>query len=168
MNSSAVNRSELLHRLFRVGVFVKGIHAVIELITAIVLYLVSGTTLSNIITSAANGELFEDPNDFIATVFLQHASALTGSGKDFATLYLFIGALVNGMLSFGLLAGKRIAFPTALSIMTLFVLYQLYLFARTHSPWLIFFIAFDCIVLWLIYKEYLAHFKHAPTDAEKA
>jgi uncharacterized membrane protein len=49
---------------------------------------------------------------------------------------------------------KRWAFPVAIAVFLLFIVYQLYRFTLTHSPWLMLLTLFDVAVLWLIWNEY--------------
>jgi uncharacterized membrane protein len=150
----ALKEPGALHRLFRIGVILKGAHALLELAGAILIYFTSNSTLYGLVVNAVQSELLEDPNDILATFFLQHASGIASEGKDFAALYLFVGAMVNGMLAVGLLSEKRAVFPVSLVVLGLFVLYQLYLFARTLSPWLPLFALFDLLVMCLVGVEY--------------
>lgn len=143
----------LSHRLFEIGVVIKGIHGLIELVGAFSIYFVSGTTIYNIITSIISNELVEDPNDFLANFLLQHVH-VTAHGKDFAALYLFISAIVNIVLAAGLLMHRKHMYPAAKALLGGFVIYQLYLFARTHSPWLLILALYDVLIIALIYTEY--------------
>ncbi|MBI4090435.1 MAG: DUF2127 domain-containing protein [Candidatus Komeilibacteria bacterium] len=144
----------ILHRLFRIGVIGKGIHGLIELSGAILLYITSNTTILNIAESLTKGELAEDPNDILANLFLQTTSHVSQQGKDFAALYLFVAAVVNITLSIGLLMNRRRMFPIAIGIVGVFALYEIYLFVRTASPYLPVLILYDCVIIWLVYAEY--------------
>ena len=152
--SQNISDSNAVHRLFRVGVLIKGMHGLIELTGAVLIYLTSGSTLLNIVTSITTNELTEDPNDLLANFLLQTTSHVSQGAKDFAALYLLVSAIVNLLLTAGLLAEKKKAFPAAIGIIALFILYQSYLFIHTHSPWLVVLTLYDCVIIVLIYLEH--------------
>jgi uncharacterized membrane protein len=145
--------TSLPHRLFEIGVVLKGLHGVLELVAAGVIYVVSGTTIYNIVTSVLRQELIEDPNDFLANLLLQHTHVST-AGKDFAALYLFVSAIANIVIMTGLLLHRKGFFPVAHVVIGAFILYQMYLFAQTHSVWLIALIVYDAAIMFLIHGEY--------------
>ncbi|TSC86487.1 MAG: membrane protein [Parcubacteria group bacterium Gr01-1014_8] len=143
-----------LHRFFEVAVILKGLHAIAELIGAVIIFFTSGATLSALAISVVSKELVEDPNDVLANVLLSNVSHVTQAGKEFAALYLFISALINLILASGLLMHKKIMFPIASVLLALFALFQLYLYTQTHSLWLIALSAYDCAIIVLVYLEY--------------
>ena len=143
----------LAHRLFEIGVLLKGLHGLSELIGAGIIYVVSGTTMYNILTSFIYEELTEDPNDFLANLFLRHVH-ITTHGKDFVAFYLLVSAVVNIVIAIGLLMHRKMMFPVAKIILGAFVIYQGYLFLHTHSPWLLALITYDIAIICLIYMEY--------------
>ncbi len=62
-----------IHQVFEAGVFLKGVHAVIECIGGIALALVGTDTIVDLVNSLTQEELVEDPHDFIATHLLAMA-----------------------------------------------------------------------------------------------
>ena len=152
------------HRLFEFGVVVKGLHGVLDIAGAAIIYIVSGTTLLRILESATSGELADDPNDFLANFILNHAH-ITAHGKDFAALYLFVSGIINIIITTGLLLHRKQMFPTAKIILGLFVLYQIYHFTHSHSLFLLGLIVYDCVVIALIYFEYRRRWPESPTAA---
>ena len=142
------------HRLFEVGVIVKGIHGVFEIISAGVVYVISGASITTIVGSILYEELSEDPNDFLANIILQHSPHLTLPQMHFAALYFFVGGIVNIVLATGLLLHRKHMFPVAKMLLGIFVFYQLYLFTRTNSPWLLLLSFYDLLLIWLIFREY--------------
>ena len=54
----------------------------------------------------------------------------------------------------GLLRGKLWAYPAALAILGLFLCYQIYRFAHTHSPGLGMVSLLDLVILVLIWRDY--------------
>ena len=77
------------------------------------------------------GELSEDPHDFIATHLLHTANGLTGDAVLFGAIYLLIHGLVKIVLVVALLLNKLWAYPWMIAVLLLFIGYQLYRIAWT-------------------------------------
>ena len=69
-------------------------------------------------------------------------------------LYLLSHGVIKLFVIIGLLQQKLWYYPTALVIFGLFIVYQLYRFSFTHSPWLLVLTVLDIIVMWLTWHEY--------------
>ncbi len=141
-----------LHLLFEAGVIVKGIHALIELVVAFIVYYLGNHALL-IVTRISSGELGEDPKDIVMNFVVQQAHHLV-SVHGFVALYLVISAIINLILVVALLSGRLKAYPVAIGILSVFVMYQAYRIFLTHSLWLTIFTLFDALVIYLIYSEY--------------
>ena len=75
--------NDLLDRTFLVGIVLKGIDGVLEVLGGLLLLLVSPASINRLTISITQHELSEDPHDFIATHLLKTAHGLTGSGVHF-------------------------------------------------------------------------------------
>ena len=161
----ALSDKSLSHRLFEIGIVVKGLHGLLEFAAAVALYIVSGAMIYHAITVFLFDELSEDPNDFLANFLLLHTHVTT-HGKDFAALYLFISGIINIIIAIGLLLHRKNMFPVAKLILAAFVVYQAHLFVKTHSLWLVVFILYDLAIIALIYSEYRRRWpKESPSPA---
>jgi uncharacterized membrane protein len=100
-----------------------------------------------------NNELLDDPNDFLSTHFKEVLNP-SPEAQVFGGLYLLSHGVVKLFLIIGLWRNKLWAYPAAISVFALFILYQLVRFARTHSVWLLVLTVLDIIVIWLIWHEY--------------
>lgn len=143
-----------IHFAFEVSIILKGIHAFLEVIGGITLFFVSQQFLVEIIYRITQEELSEDPRDFIASTILQSAEHLTLGGQHFAAFYLLSHGILKGFLVINLLKEKLWAFPLAIVIFSLFILYQLFRYSLTHSVWLLVLTVLDVVVIWLTWKEY--------------
>ena len=141
-----------LHLLFETGVIVKGIHALIELASAFFVYFLGDRALL-IVTRISSGELGEDPQDLLVNFVVHQANHLF-SVRGFVAVYLVVSAIANLIIAGALLSEKLKAFPAAIGILSIFVIYQVYRISITHSLWLTVFTVFDIAVIWLIYMEY--------------
>jgi uncharacterized membrane protein len=116
--------------------------------------LVSPDALSRLVVVLTQHELSEDPNDWIATSLRHAAHNLSLDTKLFVSVYLIGHGVIKLFLVAGLIRQKVWAYPTALSVLAIFVLYQLYRFAHTCSAALLAFTAFDILVASLVGREY--------------
>ncbi len=139
---------------FLISLGFKGAHAVLETIGGTLLFFVSTGFIYSLVQMLTLVEITEDPNDFIANYLLRSAQAFTVDTKTFVALYLLAHGVVKLFLVFALLKNKLWAYPLSLLVFGLFIAYQLYRFAYTHSPFLILLTLFDLVVMWLIWHEY--------------
>jgi len=154
---------QVLDRFFYTSIWLKGLHAVFEIIGGIALLLTSPAFILHIIATVTQDEMAEDPNDFIANAVLNAVQKISVSSERFAALYLLSHGVVKIFLVIGLLRDRRWAYPAALAVFGAFILYQVYRFTLTHSIGLVALTVFDLAVMWLIWREYrLREFAGAP------
>lgn len=118
------------------------------------LLLLSPATIAHPAFSVTKHELAEDPNDLIAGYVLRSARHLGEETLVFATLYLVIHGVVNLGIAIALLNNRLWAYQVLIGTLVLFMGYQLYRYAFTHSLWLLLLTVFDAFLLWLSFKEY--------------
>ena len=139
-----------VHLFFKIGVICKGIDGLLETIAGTVLFFTNRASLRNLVGWMTQGELREDPTDFIANHLVNFFHHLSISTKHFASVYLLTYGLVKMGLVAGLLLEKLWAYPLALAVLGLFFGYQMYRLGHTHSLWLGFFSIIDFFILILI------------------
>lgn len=143
-----------LHLLFKVGVVIKGIDGALEAVAGIALCFTSTATLRHLVDLLTQGELQEDPNDFIATHLVNFFHQLSVGTEHFAAAYLIIYGITKVGLVIGLLHGKLWAYPAALVVLGLFLGYQIYRFSHKHSTGLAFVSLLDLAILIVIWRDY--------------
>lgn len=149
------NRTErYIHLVFRVGLWSKVLFAVTEIAGGIAALLVTRHFLIVVANVITHGELAEDPNDLVANYLLHAAQHLSVGSRMFGGIYLLSHGVVKLWLVIGLLRERLWYYPLALAAFLLFVAYQLYRFADTHSPWLLFVTVVDLVVIVLTWHEY--------------
>lgn len=145
-------REQIIHRIFFWGVLLKAFDGVVEVLGGAAL-LFTGT-LTNFAEALIRNELLEDPHDFLA-VHLQHTlPAFLAQSGWFASLYLVSHGIIKIVLVAGLLRDKLWAYPSAIVVFTLFIVYQIYRYLYTHSVFLILLTVLDLMVIWLTWHEY--------------
>lgn len=143
-----------ISQFFKLGVSLKGAHAVIEIISGLILLLVPLSVFTQLAVWLTKTELLEDSNDFIANYLLNFSNQLSLNTIIFGGVYLLSHGLIKIVLVVGLLKNKLWAYPWSLAVLGLFILYQVYRFAFTHSIALVLLTIFDLVVMWLIWREY--------------
>jgi uncharacterized membrane protein len=143
-----------IHLLFKIGVVIKGIDGALEAIAGVALLFTPTASLRSLVDWLTAGELQEDPTDFVATHLVWIANHLSIGTKYFAAAYLLGYGLVKMGLAAGLLRGKLWAYPAALTVLGLFLGYQIYRFSHTHSIGLALVSLLDLIILALIWRDY--------------
>ncbi len=143
-----------IHRVFEVVVVLKGIHAVIEIISGFIVLFITQNFITNVIFSVTQEELIEDPKDFIAHYLINSVQQFSISSQHFAALYLLSHGIIKTILAFGLLKEKLWAYPASLGVFGLFIIYQLYRFSFTFSIWLLVLTVIDLIIVALTWHEY--------------
>jgi len=146
--------SDRLHRLFRVGLWLKGMDGLLEVAGGLVLLVATRHTLIRAVHHLVRGEISEDPGDLVANALLRLAGHLSVGVKVFATAYLLLHGLIKLALVGGLLAEKRRVFPVALVVLGLFLSYQLYRLVITPSAWLAALSTVDAMIFVLVWREW--------------
>jgi|SRR5665213_2344404 len=142
------------HLLFKIGVWTKGIDGALEAIAGLALLFVSPGSLRNAVDWLTQGELQEDPTDFVATHLVEFFHQLSINTTYFACVYLLVYGITKVGLAAGLLRGKLWVYPVALGILGLFLCYQVYRLSHNHSIGLALLSIIDLIVLVLIWRDY--------------
>ncbi len=143
-------------RWFVVGVALKGVDGVLEVLGGLFLLVAGPRTLGALVYFLTAHELSEDPHDLVATFLRRSLQRVSSDTALFASAYLLLHGLLKVLLAAGLLRGKRWAFPAALWFLATFDLYQSYRALQTHSLGLMSLTIVDIVVMVLIWNEYRA------------
>jgi uncharacterized membrane protein len=136
-----------IHLFFEVSLFLKGAFALLEMIGGLLTYFIPKHFVVGLIATLTQSELAEDPRDLVANYFLHAAQHISVGAQHFAAIYLLSHGAVKLWLIVGLLRERLWYYPTALVVFGLFIVYQLYRFSFTHSPFLIFLTVVDAVSL---------------------
>ncbi len=99
-------------------------------------------------------ELLQDPTDILANYLIKASHNVSFSTLSFAAVYLMIHGFIKIGLVTGLWFKKLWAYPLAEIVLSLFIIYQLIRFSRTHSLILILLTLLDIVILFLVSHEY--------------
>jgi uncharacterized membrane protein len=159
----AAMQEKRIHQVFVVSVAAKGLHALIEIVGGLALYLTSTATIIGWINRFSQGELTEDPNDWIANHVVEFGQNFSVAEHHFYAFYLLSHGVIKSILVVGLLKEKLWAYPASFAVFGLFIAYQLYRYSFTHDIGLILLSIFDLFVIFLAVHEYRLLRRHLPT-----
>jgi len=151
------DRATVRHRLFIIGISIKGLDGLVELIGGGALLLTTRPEILRVVTMLTRSELIEDPGDFVANHLLQLARHLSLGVQEFAGIYLVAQGLVKVVLVVGLLRGRRWAYPLAVTLMSAFIGYQGYRLWQSPAIGFMALTLFDVIIVGLIAREWRDH-----------
>ena len=148
------NEEKIEHELFDVTVLLKGIHALIEIITGISTFLVSPNFIFKLVNVITFRELTENPVDSFSQYLLNLTHSFLGGTKQFIAFYLLSHGIINLILVIGLFKKKMWSYFASIIMLTIFALYQMYRYIYHPSIWMIILTIFDLVTIWLIWREY--------------
>jgi uncharacterized membrane protein len=149
-----LRHSRIIHTTFKWGIIAKGIDGLFEIIGGVLLLLLRPETIGHLVLLLTQHELSTDPRDIIANYLLRSAGHLSETAKLFGSLYLLSHGIIKILLVISLLNRKLWAYPAAIIFFILFIVYQLYRYSFSHSPWMIFLSVFDGAIVALTWAEY--------------
>lgn len=147
-------REQPIHRMFELSVILKGLHALLELLTGFAILALSPAAVSNFFFALARRTWSYDSHDLLANFLLRSGLRVLNGGQHFAAVYLLVHGVINMGLVIGLLANALWSYPVSLAAMGLFMLYQVYRYTHTHASILILLTIYDAAVCWLVWHEY--------------
>lgn len=153
-------KDTILHDSFVVGITIRGIYGLLELIGGIILFFRGSEPVVRIVAALFRHELAHDPTDMIANYSVNASQHLSQSTIEFLAIYLLIQGIVKVGLVTALWLKKVWAYPLAGVVLTVLVVYQIIRLFKTHSKLLFFFTLLDIMILALLHSEYGRVIKH--------
>ena len=149
--SPAARRTE---QLFKLALVVKGIDGAAELVGALVLLLISGETVNRLIGEILGRDLLGPPDGSLARHFVAGTAEFASGNRTFAIVYLALHGVLKLVLVAALLRKWVPAYPAAVVVLGLFVIYEVYRAFHTGSVLLPFLAALDIAIIVLVIREY--------------
>lgn len=144
------------HRLFRLGVVLKGVDGLLEVAGGVLLAALGRQGVSRTVAFLTQRELAEDPRDVVAGFLVHHVGQMAVGTLRFAVIYLLAHGAVKIWLAGGLLRERRWVFPIALAFLGAFIVYQIYRLTYLPSAALAALTVLDVVILLLVWREYMA------------
>jgi uncharacterized membrane protein len=157
MKLNQLRHAKWFDTAYKIGVAIKGLDGLGELIAGIAL-IISPSIVHNVLMTIV-GHAHKHHNShtyhFIGTYVARLDQDLAKSGLLFLTIFLIAHGIIKLILVYCLF--KRIvwAYPYAIGILTLFLIYQFYVIAKDPASlglWL--FAVLDIVIIWLVYGEW--------------
>jgi uncharacterized membrane protein len=145
---------KIIDEFFELGVFIKFLIGVSEFLAGVVLAVSKKLIVDNLIMNFAQQEILEDPHDFIANLVIKSLDGFSSGSWIFAVFYLLFHGVVNVFLAVNLLKNRIWAYPWAITVFSLFIIYQIFRYLHTHSILLLAFTIFDIFIVFIISLEY--------------
>lgn len=146
--------SSLLHKGFEIGILIKAIDGVLEIIGGILLTQLNPSRLNSLVAWFTQHELSEDPRDVVANLLIRLSSRFTVNTQYFGVFYLISHGIVKLILIIFLWKRKPWAYPLTIISLILFIIYQIYRYTLQASNGLIILTVFDIIMIILTFIEY--------------
>jgi uncharacterized membrane protein len=144
----------LLDKTYEIGIIIKGIDGTLELIGAALVLTLNPGTIGGVTRFLTQDALQENPHNIIATHIVKFGHHLASGPNYFAAAFLLTHGLVKVVLVTCLLLGKRWAYPWALGVLGLFLVYQIYLLITAPGLGMAFLTVLDIVIIWLINREW--------------
>ncbi|MGC6174726.1 DUF2127 domain-containing protein [Lacrimispora sp. 38-1] len=149
-----IYKNNIIHVSFEIGLLLKGIHALMEIIGGVFLLFLNPNRLNWLTRFLTQHELSEDPKDWVANFLISLSSSFSISTQHFAVFYLISHGMIKCILILLLLFKNLWAYPLTIVSLILFIAYQLYRYTFTQSVFLIILSIFDAVMIALTYLEY--------------
>jgi len=147
-------KNNVIHKSFEIGILLKGIDGVLEILGGIILIFLNPVRLNKLTVLLTQHQLWEDPKDIIISFMIKLSSNFSVSTQYFAIFYLISHGIIKFILVILLWKKKTWAYPLTIVSLILFIIYQIYRYTIHHSLWLITLTIFDIIMIFLTFIEY--------------
>lgn len=151
---SSAHRELVLDWVFLVGVLLKALDGLVELLFGIPALFVSKVQLIAIAHAVTAGELAEDPNDLIANLILHESARLSTGALLIGGIYLVIHGAVKVAIVAALLAGSTRVYPWAVGALAVLLVVQMVDLVAKFSFGVLFLSVLDVIIIWLTVREW--------------
>ena len=150
------SRASNTERLFKIALGVKGADGGIQLLGALLLIIVPPTVISGLANTLITRDLLGDPNGGIAKHLQTAASHFAdGSSRWFAIIYLLLHGVIKLGLVLALLRKILPAYPIGITVLTAFVVYEIWRAVHSGSIALPVFATIDIVIIVMVAREYL-------------
>ena len=143
----------IIHYIFLSAVTVKAFNGTVEILSGL-LFLFFGRQVEYEVYALTNFELTERHNDFVAKFLINSAHGLNISASHFVAYYLLFHGIMNFVLVIAIYRQKIWAYPAAVFLFSLFLIYQVIRVTHTHSVGLGAMSIIDLLMIVLTWLEY--------------
>jgi Predicted membrane protein len=143
-----------IHIGFSIGLILKAFYDVGEVLSGVLLFFMTPTRMSKLITLISRNELQEDPKDLVMNYLVSFSHHFSIDMQHFSTFYLLSHGLTKVVILILLWRKKLWAYPLSIVLISIFIILQTERFTKTHSITLMIFTLIDIIMIGLTVFEY--------------
>jgi len=148
-----------LDRLYRIGLWIKGVDGVLEMAGGHLQNTVDQAKLGQLVAFLTQRELTEDRSDWIANHLRDAVSQLSPNTKLFASMYLLGHGVIKLFLMVALLRNWPWSFRPAIAFLLVFVGYAVYRMSLHFSLPLLLVSVMDSVIALLVWREYSSTYR---------
>jgi uncharacterized membrane protein len=154
---SRPTRGLALDWIYLVGIVLKGLDAVFQLVAGIPLLLITHVQLMDFVHTVTAGELVEDPHDFLANLSLNEAAHISAAGMLMGAIYLAIHGAAKLAIVIALVRGSKRAHPWAVGVLAALLVAQIVDLVVRFSIGVLLLSIVDAIIIALLVREWRHH-----------
>ena len=147
-------RDHVLDLLFLVGLLVKGLDGLAELVVGLPLLVLTRGQLTGLAEAVTAHELAEDPHDLLAHLLLHGVAAASAGSLLLAGVYLIVHGVVKLAIVLALVLGKRRVYPWAIAALGVFTLLQLVELVLQPTVTVALLTVLDVVIIALTWREW--------------
>ena len=144
----------VLYDIFEIGIVIKFFNGVWEVVSGFFILFLSKETINKLFHLLASKELLEDPNDFFIGFSSRFLGNLSHDTQIFIAVYILIHGFLNLFLAIQLYKDRIWAYFATITVMVIFIFYQVHRIILHHSAVLIAITIFDILFIILTWHEY--------------
>jgi uncharacterized membrane protein len=152
--TTSPRREALLDWTFLIGVLLKGVDGLVELLVGIPLLFLTPDQISGLARSLTADELAQDPNDFWANLLLHEAARFDHASLAIGGIYLVVHGAVKLAIVVALLLGSRRVYPWAVAALGLLTVLQIVDLFLKFSVGVLLLCILDVLIIALTIREW--------------
>lgn len=146
--------ADAVHKGFEIGLLLKFIGGIFELIGAALMLFITPDRMSAIVRFFVRNELVENTKNFFLRLLLSFSNNFTVNTQYFDVFYLASHGIVKLLLVYLLWRKKLWAYPLCVAFLVIFVVYQIIRMGSHFSVTMLLLTVFDIIMIALTMFEY--------------
>lgn len=147
-------RSLVLDWMFLVGVALKGLDGLVELLLGVPLLFLSHAQLAALAGSLAAGLFSEDPDSLLAGLILRESARIDTRDMVIGAVYLIVHGVVKLAIVVALARGSRRVYPWAVGVLGLLAVAQIVELVLRFTLGVLLLTGLDLLIIALIAREW--------------
>lgn len=148
-----LKKSQIIHDAFEVGVTIKLIDGILEIIGGVILIFINPLSLNRWVNYLVQSGPLQNSKEG-AGLLLGFARDFTVEAQIFGVVYLLLHGVIKIFLVVNLWEKKLWAYPTAIVFFLAFIVYQSGEYFLNHSVFMLALTILDALVVLLTWAEY--------------